>query len=1076
MKNLFTLLIVTFSFSLALGQGVTSSSINGQVTDDKGEGLIGANVVALHVPSGTSYGNISDDAGYFRIPNMRPGGPYKITVSYTGFEDNIKDIGGVALGQSLKLDFELSEVAVNLSEIAVIASRNDIFDGNITGAQTVVDEQQIATLPTVARAIGDFARMTPQATINEGSDGFTISLNGMNNRYNSIYIDGAVNNDVFGLAGSGTNGGQTGVSPFSIDAIESFQISLAPFDVRQGGFAGGSINAITRSGDNNLEGSVYYFYRNENTAGETPTDNPDVERRKLDEFNARTFGFRLGGPIMKDKLFFFVNAELQRDETPLPFDFINYEGDSDQADLGGLVNKLNGYGYDPGGYLNNSSFLDSDKITVKFDWNANDKNKLSLKHSYVGAQNRERFQSSTRSIRFQNGAEFFDSKTNNTSLEWNALIGNTMSNNLKIGYTKVDDDRDPSGDPFPYVEINDGSASIFFGSERFSTANLLEQDIFTLTNNFEIFKGKHFITIGTHNEFYSAKNLFIAFNYGQYEFGSLEEFLTDQPADFFQRSYSLRDNISGDESAAAAEFTSAQYGVYIQDEIQVNDNFKLTAGLRADIPTFEDTPVNEDFNQNTIQLLEDQGYDLRGAETGKFIKSQVYLSPRLGFNWDLTGQQKTQLRGGIGIFTSRVPQVWPGGAFNNFGLNIGYTRSFDNTFNPDIQSQLPGDIDPNNVEPSGSIDLFAEDFKIPQVWKANLSLDQKLAWGLILNLDGIFNKTINNVAYQNLNLRPSVQNLSGTPDTRPLYDRGDEIDPTYSRILLGYNTDKGYTYNFTVTLTKPLDDKGLYGMFAYSYGDSYSIFDGTSSQNSSQWRGLHSIGGRNFDQPVSRSDFSQGSRFILSLSKKFFWNEGKNLATTISLFHESRQGSPYSYIYNDNGNLNNEDSRERNLIYVPRDASEIVLVDDSGAGTAAEQWAALDAFIDSDDYLSGRRGQYAERNESRAPWSHVMDLKVLQDFTLQLGEKTHTFQVSFDIFNFTNLLNRDWGRRYFVPENFQLLNFEGMMADPTTGEETVPTFTFDGVTDNDPSANNIIDNGFQSSRYQVQIGLRYIFK
>ena len=1002
---------------------------------------------------------------------MRVGGPYTVTVSYTGYDDLVQEGVYLQLGQAFRFNVEMAESAVTLEGVEVVADRNNIFDGNRTGAETTVDEAQINRLPTISRSLGDFTRMTPQSTSREGNDGFSLSFNGMNNRYNAIYLDGAVSNDVFGLAGSGTNGGQTGVSPISVDAIEEIQIALAPFDVRIAGFAGAAINAVTRSGSNNVEASAYGFYRNQAFAGRTPTDVEGAERSQLNDFNSYTAGFRVGAPIIKDKLFFFVNAEIQRDVTPLPYVDGTYLGDS-EGRVDELVRKLEGFGYDPGTYQDNERFLNSEKVTFKLDYNVNQNNKLSFRTGWVRADNLEGVQSTTGTLRFLNASERFLSNTITSALELNTIIGSTMSNNLTIGYTAVRDDRDPNGDPFPYVEIFDGSGSIQFGSERFSTANLLNQDVITLTDNFEIYKGKHTITIGTHNEFYNVGNLFIPFNYGAYEFNSLDDFLLDQNSSFYIRSYSLRDNIVGDESEAIAAFTAGQLGVYAQDDIQVSDNFKVTAGIRVDLPIYGDTPVNEEFNTNTIPELE-KFYDLRGAQTGQFISSQLLISPRVGFNWDVTGKKETQLRGGVGIFTSRSPLVWVGGAYNNYGLNRGTILAFgDLPFEADINNQIPGDIDPNNASPSGDVDLFAEDFRLPQFLKANLALDQKLPWGLLLNVDLMFNKTITNVAYQNVNLKPSFLEATGTPDNRLLYDRSDEIDPTYGRILLGYNTGRGYAYNGSVSLTKPFDN-GFQGMVAYSYGDAYAVFDGTSSQNSSQWRGLHTVNGRNFDQPLGRSDFAQGSRFIAGLSYEI--PEGDNLKTTISLFHESVQGQPYSYIYNDGGRFNNEDSRERSLIYVPATQSDVILVDD-GDVTAAQQWAALDAFIANDPYLSTVRGQYAERNQNFGPWSHVLDARILQDFSFETSNgKQNIIQISLDIYNLTNLISSSWGRRYFVGGfgNLELLDFEGFEADGTT-----PTFTFNPsrVDENDELVLNIDDAGLQSSRWQMQLGVRYIFE
>ncbi len=700
----------------AMAQGVTTSSLNGRIVDANGEALIGANVLAVHTPSGTTYGNSTDIDGFYRIPGMRVGGPYTVTISYTGYDNLVREGIYLSLGQGFQLNTTLQETAVELEGIEVTASRADIFDGNRTGQETVVDERTINEIPTISRAIGDYARFNPLASIGEGSDGFTISLAGQNNRYNAIYIDGAVNNDAFGLAGGGTNGGQTGVQPISIDAIEQFQIAIAPFDVRQSGFAGGSINAVTRSGTNDFKGSAYYFLRNEALAGDTP--GPDVEdRQPLADFSASTYGFRLGGPIIKNKLFFFVNAEIQRDETPQPFEFANYNGDATSADINTLRQFVDEqYDYDLKEFDNNTAFLNSEKFLVKFDYNINQNNKLSLRHSYVRAENLEARNSSPFSINFLNGSEYFISTTNSTALELNTLIGANMSNNLKVGLTIVRDDRDPFGNPFPTVSLEDGdNGSINFGAERFSTANLLNQDVLTINNDFSIYKGRHNLVFGVNFEYFNAGNLFIRNNYGRYQWfdndsmTGLEQFLAGMPATQYERSFSQVDNVAGDESAAIAEFSQMLFGIYAQDEFQVNSDFKLTFGLRVDFPLWpDDQPVNEEFNNTTIPLIEAQGYDMKGAATGNFINTQLLFSPRLGFNYDIGGNKRTQLRGGVGIFTSRLPLVWPGGAYNNYGFNIGEGGGSNVAFEPDVQKQ-PIMADLANPVPSGQIDLFAED-------------------------------------------------------------------------------------------------------------------------------------------------------------------------------------------------------------------------------------------------------------------------------------------------------------------------------------------------------------------------------
>ena len=1087
--------IFLLGVTLVYGQGVTTSSLNGRITDANGEGLIGATVQAIHTPSGTTYGNATDLDGFYRIPGMRVGGPYTVTISYTGFQEVEKEGVYLTLGQSYQISVALQEQATDLETVTVTSSRSDIFDGNRTGQETVVNERLINDIPTINRAIGDYARFNPLANISENTDGFTISLAGQNNRYNTIYIDGAVNNDAFGLAGSGTNGGQTGVQPISIDAIEQFQIAIAPFDVRQSGFAGGSINAVTRSGTNQFEGSAYYFLRNEGFAGKTPTDNPDVERTQLADFSANTYGFRLGGPLVKNKLFFFVNAELQDDETPQPFDFADYVGAS-QGDLSrinqvrNLVNER--YGYDVGSFDNNTAFLESTKLLGKLDWNLSNKHKLSLRHSYNKAENLEARNSDRDDIAFINGSEFFVSTTNSTALELTSIFNNTISNSLKVGVTIVRDDRDPFGDPFPSVLIDDGNAEVAFGAERFSTANLLNQDVITINNDLSVYKGRHNLLFGVNLEFFKAGNLFIRNNYGYYEYFNdndnnitgLDKFLNGDPADRLSVSFSQVDNLVGDETAAIAEFNQMLLGFYVQDEIQVSDNFKLTAGVRVDFAVWpDDQPVNQQFNSETIPAIQGFGYDLQGAETGKFIDTRALLSPRVGFNWNVNGEQKTQLRGGIGVFTSRLPLVWPGGAYNNYGLNIGEGGLSNVQIEPAVDKQ-PIRADLNNLVPSGQIDLFSEDFKLPQLLKINLAVDQKLPGGIIATLEGIYSKNLNNVRYQNFNLKPSDRNLTAGPDNRPLFlgtqaAFGDDvIDPTYTYIMLASNTDQGYAYNLAASLNKPFSN-GFTASLAYSYGDAYTVFDGTSSQNNSQWRSYHNVFGRNTTIDPQRSTFAAGHRIFGQVSYEIDYLDFAK--SKLSLNFNAQTGGYFSYVvggrnflFIDDGGFDNNE-----MVYVPNSAAEAFLVEQEVGGrvySPEEQWTALDAFISDDPHLSDRRGDYAERNGGRIPMNFTMDLRFLQDFYIKMADgRKNTLQFSLDIFNFTNMLNKDWGRRRFAGSfgNYPLVFLDNV----TLGSNTTPEYRVnpDILNGEDPWENNVDDSGFRSSRWQMQLGARYIF-
>ncbi|MEL6810468.1 MAG: carboxypeptidase regulatory-like domain-containing protein [Bacteroidota bacterium] len=1089
MKQLLLFVVLVLGISAtSFAQGLTTSSINGRITDATGEPLPSANIVVVNVNSGTKYGAISDFDGYYRVPNMRPGGPYTLTISYVGFDNFERNEIYLQLGDSKRISVNMAESANALDEVVISAQRNTVFDSNRTGTETTVTERDILTLPAASRSIADFVRVTPQAQITEGNDGFSVSLAGQNNRYNAVYIDGAVNNDVFGLAGSGTNGGQTGVNPFSVDAIESFQVNIAPFDVRQSGFSGGSISAITRSGTNEWTGSAYSFLRNESLAGKTPPSlvGDGETEEKLDEFSALTYGLRLGGPIIKDELFFFINYERQDDETPQPFNFSNYRGRASLDDINSLRNFLSStYGYDTGGFADNTRTLESNKVTVKLDWNINDNNKVSLRHGLVTADNLEARNSGDFNIGFINGSELFESVTNSTALEWNSNFSQKVSNKMVIGYTSVRDDRDPSGSPFPTVDIQDGNGTISFGSEPFSTANLLDQDIFTFNNNVEIFSGNHTFTIGANVEYSKTKNLFFAFNYGDYTFEDqfdddgnlistgLNQFLTGQDADVYQHGYSLLGTgIVGDESAGAAEFSLLQTALYVQDEIQLADNFKFTYGLRADVPFWEDGIVNEDFNTRTIPLLEAAGKDLQGAEVGQGIDPRLHLSPRMGFNWDVKDDNSTQIRGGLGVFTSRVPLVWPGGTYNNNGVTGGFNFEFGQPFIANINNQFE-DPAPGSGATGGNIDLFAKGFKLPQVMKYNIGIDQKLpVWGLIASAEFLYTDVITDVYYENLNLKGPTGTLNGPlgADNRPIYDRRDEIDDTYGRIILGSNTGEGYAYNASFSLRKPFQN-GFQGQISYSYGDSFKIFEGTSSQNSSQWRNIQTVNGKNSDIPVSRSDFSLGHRISGNASYELKWND--NVKTTIGLFYEGVDGQPFSYIYNEGRDLLNDDSRDNALIYVPANQGEINLVDltDSDGNviaTAAQQWEQLNAFINNDEYLSSRRGGYVERNGDRIKWSHVLDLKVLQDFSINAWGKKHTLQASLDIFNFTNLLNSDWGKRRFVG-NGEV----GLLTTVNGGPD--PAFTFD-ASRFEEGIDQLDDRGIQSSRWQMQVGLRYIFE
>lgn len=1081
---LFTVAAMLLLSATVMGQGTTTAGINGKVTDTEGSGLTGATVVAVETSTGSQYGTITDEKGFFHLPNMSPGGPYEFSVTFVGFQPIEQSGLYLTLGQTLRIDVEMSESATELSGVEVVAQRNDIFDGNRTGAETVVTSDAINQVPTLGRELNDYIRLTPQASLTGGG----ISVAGANNRYNAISIDGAVNNDVFGLASSGTNGGQTGGTPFSMDIIDQFQIQLAPYDVRQSGFAGASINAVTKRGKNHFEGTAYWFMQNQSLAGKTPyesvkdLEDPEAAREKLADFSDNIYGLSVGGPIIKDKLFFFVNGEFQRNEIPQQYVFENYQGNSSQSQIEDFANYLKTeYGYDAGGYLDNTNKLNSDKLFLRFDWNINKVHKMMVRHSYTNLEAFNPYTSSNQRLYFYNSGVYFPSLTNSTALEIKSNWDN-FSNKLIAGFTSVRDDRNPLGENFPTIVIDDGGADIYIGSEPYSTANQLDQDILTITDNFNIYKGAHTITIGANFEYSSTYNLFMRKNFGEYIYNSIDDFYSGAPAYQYDRNYSLVDDVVGDGSKAAAEFSVMQLGFYAQDEWWASEKFKLTFGLRFDVPIFADDPREAPtFNSEVVPLIESKfdpvagaNYDMEGARSGQMPKSQIMLSPRVGFNWDVNGDKSTQVRGGLGMFTSRMPLVWPGGSYTNNGVTVGgvfHRSSWGDPiiFRPDWNDQYTYTDFNEGAEPvpSGQIDLFTENFKFPQILRASAAIDQKLPWGMVGTLEAIFTKTLNNVVYYNYNVDPTTYvQMEGGPDDRWINPDADLIDDRFSRIIVGDNTNEGYSYNITAQILKSFSS-GFQGSVAYTFGRSKSLNDGLSSQNSSQWRYVPTVNGRNH-LDLSYSNFDLGSRVVAFIGyKKEYAN---NFATGISLFFDGVSGKRFSYLIDNSRRLNAEDGTDYLLMYIPENQSEINLVDyeDDGAiVTAEEQWANLNAFIEDDPYLQNNRGSYAERNGARLPFESYLDLRLIQDFYIKAGKTKHTLQLTLDIFNVLNLMNKEWGVHRFVQfDGYELVRFEGF-------EEGTykPMYTYKGGTERE-QVYNVAD---LSSRWRMQFGIRYIF-
>jgi len=1087
------LLITAFLMvaSLAFSQ-VTTSGINGIVIDDKGVTLPGATVLAVHVPSGSNYYTITNSEGGFQMQGLRSGGPYKVTVSYVGYSSESYTDITLFLGKAFVIKATLKASTTELGGVTVVGSKSSEYGTEKTGAAVNITNQTINNVPTISRGLRDLTKLSPLANISGSGTSFA----GANNRYNQFAIDGLVSNDVFGLAASGTNGGQTGIEPISLDAIEEFQINISPYDVRQGGFTGGGINAVTKSGTNTFHGSAYFFGNNQllvsknNPITGVKADYPDYQ-----DFQG---GFSVGGPIIKNKLFFFVNAEIDRRITPLAYAPDTTSTNVNLTEVNRVLDVLKRIApsYDPGSFDEINNETNSNKFLVKLNYNISKNHKLSLRHSYTFGENIDNSRSA-KALRFYNNGQYFPSTTNATGLELNSMFSNKYSNRLLVGYTRVRDDRDPLGSPFPTVLVNLGnSKTITLGSEYSSVANELRQDNISFTDDFNFYLGKHTITVGTHNELYKFYNIFVQNIYGNYAYKSLANFesigtLNEIAPSYYAKSYSYDKTDDPSQNKGAADFSAMQLGLFGQDEFRVTKNILFTAGVRLDLPLFPDAPLNNAKFDST--------YASRGFSTGTMPKTRVMISPRLGFNWDVVGNQSLIVRGGTGLFTGRVPFVWVSNQFTNNGqvigtYSVGSTQSSANPitnpaglkFNVDPYAQ-PFAEDLGKKSGRGAINVIDENFKFPQVFRTNLAVDKKLPWGILASLEGIFSKTYNNINFENINRIADTSFTFEGKDQRPRYSKGDpsklksgynsaaRIDANYDEIIYLKNTNEGYSYNVILSLQKQFEN-GFNALVSYTYGHSYDLNSGTSSVAYSNWRFVNQVDGLN-DLKLSKSNFDLGSRVTALLSYSIEYMN-KNMSTQVSLFYNGQSGQPLSYIYD--GDLNN-DAASNDLIYIPTDISEINLVPYTPAGsttavTAEMQWEALNAFIEGDKYLSKHRGEYAERNGARIPFQHNFDLRIQQEFKFKTGNMGNKIQVSLDFMNLGNLLNKEWGRQYYAT-NLQntIIAYKGLEdTDPSNAFNFTnkPTFNYTGGSLVNGTAYSISD---LSSRWRAQLGIRYIF-
>jgi hypothetical protein len=1099
-----TLLAALLFGGLAYGQGVTSSSIAGQVVDDKGAPVAGATVKAIHTPSGSLYGAVTNEKGRFLLQGLRVGGPYDVTASSDGYKDFKQSGLFLELGDVADVNPKLIENAAQLEAVVVSAEADPVLNSGRTGAQTSIANTKITQLPTITRSVADYTRLTPQA----GAGG---SFGGVSGNFNNFTLNGAIFNNAFGL--SNTVGGQASAQPISLDAIDQITVNIAPYDVRQGSFTGAGINAVTKSGTNEVSGSVFFFFRNQDFIGTRIADQTFTRP----QFRNNIYGFRIGGPILKDKLFFFAAFESERRVEPGTLftaaltgqqaSATNNISNATAADLEQISSFLQSrYGYDPGPYQGYNRNNVNDKINVRIDWNINQNHKLSFYYNFLrsyadippsgsGAPPGGRT-ANIDGMPFFNNWYRINNNLNSFIVELNSTLSPKIANKLQVGYTAFRDFRNSvlgTETPFynttgtaipnfPLVDIRNPAAGgryyTSFGYEPFSAGNILNTNVFQISDDVTYFAGDHTITAGTYNEFYQFENGFAPQFNGQYIFNSTAQFLaaatagttifrggfvsgtpvgapnslTNFDGTIFQLRYS---NIPGNDFPLA-RISAAQLGFYLQDEWTVKPNLKVTGGLRVDIPI-----IASSINQNPDLIDPNQNgsgprvfRDGESIDVTKVQNTALLWSPRIGFNWDVFKDKKTQIRGGTGIFTGRVPFVWISNQASNTGMlfgveNFGLNATTGGASSITSLTQgLPGFT--GSVEayrqsiyartgygqrPVGNYNIAYTDpnFKYPQTWRTNIGWDQKLPYGFSTTVEVMYTRFLNAVYHQNVNLPNALATAAGA-DPRPLFrdpvapgnqfvsnNATTRINQNITDAIKMSNTSLGYATSLTGTVR--YRNYGVDASLSYTYTDSRTVNDGGSIAQSI-WRDRQVSGDPNVNV-LGFSNFWTPHRIVGNVNYRIEY--AKNFASTFGIVYVGSPSGTLTYTYN--SDLNG-DGQFNDLMYVPNGPNDILLRDQvfnfpavvingnpfpaqTVTYTAAQQWADLDAYINQDEYLRTRRGTVVDRNGGIRPWLHRFDVRFLQDFYLIVNKKRHTLQLSVDILNFGNMLNPNWGIEQF---------------------------------------------------------------
>ncbi|HET9057103.1 MAG TPA: carboxypeptidase regulatory-like domain-containing protein [Chitinophagaceae bacterium] len=1064
LKGYSFLLVPVILFTANLHAQVTTATLSGIVKDPKGTALAAATVLLEFPDAGIRQTVITKSDGRFTITNLRVGGPYKITVTHVSYQQSAATDVFLELGQNNTIEFLMKEKSGVLEEVTVTGSSR-IFDNKRTGASTNINNRLIKALPTISRSADDYLRITPSASATYNG----LSFAGRNGQFNNFSLDGAVFNNPFGLDAP-TPGGQTNAQPVSLDAIDQIQVNIAPYDVTQAGFTGAGVNTVTKSGSNNFTGTVYAFYRNQDLSGKK-VDKNKIVVPELDQLQA---GFALGGAIKKNKAFYFVNFETeQRKDQPTSYVARNANNANNtntsrvlEADLIAVSSILKQrFNYETGPYQGFTYDQKNYKWLTKFDWNIDAIHKLSFTYNGLNAiKGKPAHPSAIRrrgpdytTLQYKNSGYEIQNILHSFGAELKSNWQGNYANKLRVVYSVFRDRRNPFSAPFPVLNITkNGTMYIAAGHEPFSIHNRLTQDALQITDNFNVFAKNHTLTFGASYESFKFGNSFNLVGYGPALFSDadIQTFKDSVPTGgaYVFGAYPLDVDVTAAGAAAQADkwawyyLTVGQISAYAQDEWQVTDKFRLTYGIRADVPQYfnaryvaPDGSTSKPTVQNNdnLTLFDKDGKPVtNGAgkqlDNTKFPDKKILFSPRVGFNWDVKGDKTVQIRGGSGLFTGRFPFVW-------IGNQIGNPFSFFYC-------------------------VTDRDFKWPQVWRTNLGADIKANWGTVFTADVAYTKDINAMIVRNYALGTPTGTLnSGTGDQRKVYQNSDKGT---ANTYVFTNTSAGYQFNISLQAQHSFKN-GWYLMAAYNFliaKDASSVSAEISSDAFDRNPILN-----NANQAIeSNSLYGNKNRFIAAATKKFEYGQDKKYATTISLFGSWTSGNRFAFVYG--GDINNDGTGSNDLLYIPTDAeidamTFTPLTDVNGnIQSAASQKAAYKAFIAQDDYLSGRRGKHAEKYASENPWFSQVDMRILQDFNFKNGKKRQTIQLSLDLINLGNLISSKWGvykyattSGYFQPISVSYNN-------------NAPTYQFDpSIKSTFTSSPDII------SRWQLQFGLRYIF-